>query len=46
MMYVLDHNGFTEHGNSIGGCWITDKGRRLLTVLDAWHDSENNKSEE
>lgn len=46
MMYVLDHNGFTEHGSSIGGCWLTDKGRRLLTILDAWHDSENNKSEE
>ena len=46
MMYILDHNGFTEHGISIGGCWLTDKGRRLLTILDAWHDSENNKSEE
>ena len=46
MMYVLDRNGLTEHGGSIGGCWLTDKGRRLLTVLDAWHDSENNKSEE
>ena len=46
MMYVLDHKGFTEHGSSIGGCWLADKGRRLLTVLDAWHDSENNESEE
>ena len=24
MMYVLDSNGFTEHGGSIGGCWLTE----------------------
>ena len=46
MMYVLDHKGFTEHGSSIGGCWLTNKGRMLLTVLDAWYDSENNELEE
>lgn len=46
MMYVLDEKGFTEHGSGIGGCWLTDKGKRLLTVLDAWYDSENNEVEE
>lgn len=45
MMYILDHKGFTEHGGSIGGCWITDKGRRLLTVLDAWNDASSNEDE-
>ena len=45
MMYMLDEHECTEHGSSIGGCWLTDKGRRLLTVLDAWHNSENNKLE-
>lgn len=40
MMYALDQCGFTEHGSSIGGCWITDKGGRLLTVLDAWYERE------
>lgn len=41
MMYVLDHYDFTEHGSSIGGCWLTEKGEMLLTVLDAWHEMEN-----
>lgn len=39
LMYVLDSYGFTEHGGGIGGCWLTEDGERLLTVLDAWHDS-------
>ena len=39
MKYVLDSYGFTEHGGGIGGCWLTEDGERLLTVLDAWHDS-------
>lgn len=37
MMYVLDDKGFTEHGSSIGGCYLTDKGERLLTVLNEWY---------
>ena len=45
MMYVLDYKGFTEHGGSIGGCWLTDKGRRLLTVLDAWNNVNSNEDE-
>lgn len=45
MMYILDHKGFTEHGGSIGGCWLTDKGRRLLTVLDAWNNINSNEDE-
>ena len=40
LAYILDSYGFTEHGSSIGGCWLTKDGERLLTVLDAWHDSE------
>lgn len=45
MMYILDYKGFTEHGGSIGGCWLTDKGRRLLTVLDAWNNINSNEDE-
>lgn len=37
LMYILDNNNFTEHGSGIGGCWLTEDGERLLTVLDAWH---------
>lgn len=29
----------TEHGSGIGGCWLTEDGERLLTVLDAWYES-------
>ena len=36
--YVLDDRGFTDHGGSIGGCWLTDDGERLLTVSNAWHE--------
>jgi len=38
LMYTLDDKGFTEHGSGIGGCWITEDGERLLTVLDIWHE--------
>ena len=24
---------------NIGGCWLTEDGERLLTVLDAWYES-------
>ena len=41
MMYILDSYGFTEHGSGIGGCWLTEDGERLLTVLDAWYEMEN-----
>ena len=40
MMYMLDSYNFTEHGSSIGGCWLTEDGERLLVVLDAWYNQE------
>lgn len=36
---VLDHMRATEHGGSVGGAWRTDKGERLLLLLNqhaAW----------
>ena len=33
VMYVLDAMGLTEHGGSVGGAWLTDKGRQLLVEL-------------
>ncbi len=41
MMYILDDKDFTTHGSSIGGCWLTKKGQRLLTVLEAWRARED-----
>lgn len=31
--YLLDHLGYTEHGGSIGGAWITDLGKELVKFL-------------
>lgn len=31
---LLDGAKLTEHGSSIGGSWLTEKGERLLAVLN------------
>ena len=33
--YVVDHLKFTDHGTSIGGAWITPKGKEVLAWLQA-----------
>lgn len=45
MMYTLDSAGITEHGGSVGGCWLTDLGKMFLTVLNAWAELESTKEE-
>lgn len=37
---VLDSIEATEHGGSIGGAWATEKGRRLLAILDRFAESD------
>lgn len=32
---LADHAGFTEHGMSLTGAWITDAGRRWLDMYNA-----------
>ena len=32
-MYVVDHLKLTEHGTSIYGAWVTDKGKEVLIWL-------------
>lgn len=34
VLNVLDHMRCTEHGGSIGYCWLEPKGQRLLAMLD------------
>ena len=41
MMYVLDKEGYTDHGGSVGGCWLTKKGEMFMGVLDAWYKREH-----
>jgi len=33
--YVLDQKELTEHGGSVGGAWLSTKGKELLEDLDA-----------
>jgi hypothetical protein len=33
--YLLDAMGLTEHGGSVYGSWLSDKGQRLLEELEA-----------
>lgn len=44
MMYVLDKEGYTEHGGSVGGCWLTKKGEMFMDVLDAWYKREHSEN--
>ena len=32
--YMLDNKGLTEHGTSIGSCWITELGKMYLKIFD------------
>lgn len=45
MMYVLDKEGYTEHGGSVGGCWLTKKGEMFMDVLDAWYKREHSENQ-
>lgn len=33
LLYWLDRNELTEHGTSVGGAWLTDRGKALLDAL-------------
>jgi len=32
-LYMLDVLELTEHGGTVGGCWLTDKGKEVLTAI-------------
>lgn len=34
MIYQLNEQGFLEHGSSIYGSWVTEKGEKLIEALD------------
>jgi hypothetical protein len=38
--YMLDAHDLTEHGGSVGGSWLTDKGEKVLAMLAAAGDLE------
>lgn len=39
-LYLLDKMEYTEHGSSIFGSWLNEKGEALLFLLDYWYDNE------
>lgn len=39
VLYTIDHAGLIEHGGSVGGSWITEKGQRLLDLLERWDEA-------
>lgn len=36
VLYVLDDKNLLEHGGSIGGSWLTNKGRAFLAAVEEW----------
>lgn len=44
LAYLLSSLDLTEHGSSVGGSWLTAKGKKLLEALrlsnDQWEDFE------
>lgn len=40
LAYTLDAAGFTDHGSSIGGAWLTDEGKMFLWLLEQNKDIE------
>jgi hypothetical protein len=33
VLYMIDHLELTEHGGSVGGAWLTDKGKAVMAAL-------------
>lgn len=34
LLYTLHHFDLTEHGGTVGGAWLTDKGKAVLEALN------------
>lgn len=43
--YILDSHDFLEHGSSISGAWLTEKGKLFLELLNMNHSISNNTNE-
>lgn len=46
LAYLLDYFGLTEHGGSVGGCWLTNDGKEILNYLEMLFDSTNDVDKE
>jgi len=36
ILYFLNAHGLMEHGGSVGGSWLTDKGKKVRAFLEEW----------
>ena len=44
LAYALDAAGFTEHGSSISGAWLTNEGKMFLWLLEQNKDIDEDES--
>lgn len=40
VLYFLDAVELTEHGTSVSGCWLTNKGKEALATFKAVHGQD------
>lgn len=40
VQYILDDHKFMEHGSSIGGAWLTEKGKIFLEIINEYFSEE------
>lgn len=43
LLYTLDHFELTEHGGTVGGAWLSDKGKAILEALNLEADTDFEK---
>jgi hypothetical protein len=41
LLYTLSHFDLTEHGGSVGGAWLSDKGKSVLAGLEHEKAADN-----
>lgn len=46
ILMILDKADLTEHGSSVRGCWLTDKGKEVCKKIDELNLWEEPKSKE
>lgn len=45
-LYWTDSLNLTEHGSTVNGLWLADKGQQLLALLEEWIESLDKEEEQ
>jgi hypothetical protein len=40
ILYVLDQRGLTEHGGSVNGSWLSDRGKQVREIMRPFVDRD------